>query len=626
MKSLRFSSVAIFLVMLTQFVLTQTDVPDSIFIRQNFTKHEFQIPMRDGVKLFTSVYIPKDTTELHPILLTRTPYSVGPYGSNNYVRFLSNLDRNYFKHNYIRVNQDVRGRFMSEGVFEDVRPFIPDKKSSKDIDEASDTYDTIEWLLKSLKGHNGRVGVKGISYPGFYSTMAAIDAHPAVKAVSPQAPVSQWMGRDDWYHNGGFLISHAFGFYIGLGWPRSGPTQTDFRPFTYGTPDGYKFYLGLGALSNANTRYMHDSVAFWNNLMNHGQWDEFWSARTVLPHLKRVKVPSLVVGGLFDAENLYGALRTHERIEKDIPQNSNRVVLGPWAHGWWSTNNLDSLGYIKFGSNLSNYYADNLEVPFFEYYLRDKGSMNIAEATAFMTGANEWKQLDSWPPKNVQRKNLYLGQNGSLSFTAPTKSTPEYDEYTSDPAKPVPYTNEITHWYNAAFMLEDQRFVSKRPDVLVYQTEILSEDVTVAGPITAELHGSTSGTDCDWFVKVIDVFPDTTSTPRGTPPWVRLGGYQMLLRGDMIRGKFRNSLAKPEAIKPNAPTRFTITLDDIFHKFKKGHRIMVQVQSTWFPYIDRNPGRFLDIYHAKDSDFQKTTQRVYRSATLPSHIKLNIMP
>lgn len=598
---------------------------DSIFVRQNFTKYEFQIPMRDGVKLFTIAYVPKDTSEFHPLLLTRTPYSVGPYGPTNYIRFLSNLERRYFHLNYIRVFQDVRGRFMSEGEFVNVRPYIPSKKSNIDVDESSDTYDTIEWLLKNISGNNGRVGVKGISYPGFYSTMASIDAHPAVKATSPQAPVSQWMSGDDFFHNGAFLISHTFDFFVGFGWARPSPTQRDFRPFSHGTPDGYQFYMNLGALPNANKRYMHDSVAFWNDMMNHGTWDSFWAERSVLPHVKNLKPATLVVGGWFDAENLYGALHLYQRIESDNLPNRNSLVMGPWAHGWWSGNDVDSLGHIKFGSNLSNFFAEKLEVPFFEHYLRNKPGADIAEATVFMTGANEWKSLDSWPPKGAKSKSLYLHPRGGLSFSPPVVTKSEYDEYVSDPEKPIPYTSEIRHWYNASYMLEDQRFAGGRTDVLLYQTDVLTEDVTIGGPITASLIGSTSGTDCDWIVKLIDVFPDTVATPRGTPGWVKLGGYQMMIRGDVLRGKFRNSLAKPQPIRPNVPTKFEYVLQDAFHRFKKGHRIMVQIQSSWFPLVDRNPGKFTDIYKAKDADFQKTIQRVYRSGKNSSHLRLLVL-
>ena len=597
---------------------------DSLFVRQNYTKHEYQIPMRDGIKLFTSVYAPKDASESHPILLVRTPYSVGPYGPDNYLRFLSNLTREYMKRNYIIVNQDVRGRFMSEGEFVNVRPYISDKKSSKDVDETSDTYDTIDWLVKNIPNNNGNVGVKGISYPGFYSSTASIDAHPALKATSPQAPVSKWMSGDDFFHNGAFLLSHAFDFFIGFGWPRSAPTTQDFRPFSRGTPDGYKFYMDLGPLPNANRLFMHDSVAFWNEIMEHGTWDSYWEARDILQHLKNIKPATLVVGGWFDTENLYGALHAYEAIEKNSPEGRHMLVMGPWAHGWWGADNVDSLGSIKFGSNLSAFFADELEVPFFEYHLRGIGNPTIAEATVFMTGANEWKRYDSWPPKGTKQKNLYLREKGGLSFEKPGMRE-GYDEYVSDPDKPVPYTNEITRWYNSAFMVEDQRFAARRPDVLVYQTEPLDEDVTIAGPIKVTLMGSTSGTDCDWIVKLIDFFPDSTRNPVPNPTKVMLGGYQMLVRGDVLRGKFRNSLARPEAYTPGKVTETAFELQAALHKFKKGHRIMVQIQSTWFPMIDRNPGVFTNIYQAKESDFRKTTQRVYRSAKESSHLTIPVL-
>lgn len=606
-------------------VFSQATVPDSIFIREHYTKHEYQIPMRDSIKLFTVVYVPKDTTELHPILFTRTPYSVGPYGADKYIRFISNLTRQYIQRNYIMVYQDVRGRFMSEGTFVDVRPYISQKKSNKDIDESSDAYDTIDWLVNNIPGNNGRVGIKGISYGGFYSTMASIDAHPAVKATSPQAPIAQWMGGDDWFHNGAFLLPHAFDFLIQLGWHRMQPTVRDYRPFDHGTPDGYKFFLDLGALPNANAKHMHDSISFWNELIQHGMWDKFWEERSVLPHLKNIRPATMVVGGWFDTENLYGALHTYTQIEKDNPVNDNILVMGPWAHHWWPRDDVDSLGDIKFGSNLSKFFAESLEVPFFEHYLRGKGEFKLSEAVVFLTGANEWKMLDSWSPKTTEQLKMYFADNEKLIFEPPTQIVSEYDEFISDPKKPVPYTNEITHWYNPAFMVEDQRFASRRPDVLTYQTDKLTESITIAGPITVNLIGSTSGTDCDWIVKVIDVFPDTTSDPEPNPRNIHLGGYQMLIRGDVLRAKFGNSLEKPEPVKPNHATSFQFVLQDVFHKFKPDHRIMVQVQSTWFPMIDRNPGKYIDIYNAKDSDYQKTIQRVYRSGKHFSYLKVNVV-
>lgn len=614
-----------FTLLLLAIALIHAHGQDSLFVRQHYMKQEHRIVMRDGAELFTVVYIPRDNSEQHPIMLTRTPYSVGPYGPENYLRFLSNLQRKYFERNYIMVYQDVRGRFMSGGEFVNVRPYIPNKKSNKDIDETTDTYDTVDWLVKNIPNNNGRVGVKGISYPGFYTTMATIDAHPAVKATSPQAPVSKWMAGDDFFHNGAFLVSHAFDFYVRFGWPRPAPTTMDFRPFDPGTPDGYQFYMDLGPLSNANTLYMKDSVAFWNDIMKHGKWDAFWEARDVFPHVKNLKPATLVVGGWFDAENLYGALNLYQNIEQKNKNHENMLVMGPWAHGWWAANAVDSLGPIKFGMNLSDFFADSLELPFFEHHLRGKAKPSIAEATVFETGANRWRRFDTWPPKNVRTRQLYFRENGRLSFAHPEPGLDEYDEYWNDPAKPVPYTNEITRWYNPAFMLEDQRFAARRPDVLVYTTDPLEEDLTIAGPITADLIVSTSGSDCDWIVKVIDVFPNDTPDPATYPFKVKFGGYQMLVRGDVLRGKFRNSLANPASFIPDTLTKVSFVLQDAFHTFKKGHRIMVQIQSSWFPLVDRNPGKFLDIYSARESDYQATRQRVYRTPINPSFLRLMVL-
>jgi putative CocE/NonD family hydrolase len=608
-------------ILLSLITLGQQPISDATFVRENYSKHEYKIPMRDGVKLFTAVYIPNDTTKLHPILITRTPYSCAPYGEDNFPTYYGEQDLYYFQRAYTIVKQDVRGRYMSEGVYEDVRPYVADKKSRKDIDETTDTFDTVDWLIRNIKGNNGKVGIKGISYPGFYSWMGTIDAHPAVKATSPQAPVSEWMGGDDWFHNGAFLESHAFSFYANFGWPRTGPTEHYPSHFHFDTPDGYQFFLQLGALRNANTRFLHDSVAMWNTLMKHGTWDKFWQERSILPHLKNLKPATLVVGGWFDTENLFGALHSYETAEHDNPINHNSLVMGPWAHGWWTRPGLDSLGEINFRSNSTRFFTNLVEGPFFEHYLNGRPDPNLPEAIIFVTGLNEWRQFANWPPKNVETKSLYFHEDESLSFEKPKEARAEYDEYISDPMKPVPYTSEITQWYNPSFMDEDQRFAARRPDVLVYQTAVLDTDMTIAGPITVNLVGSTSGTDCDWIVKVIDVFPDTTQSPPGLR--IPLGGYEMLVRGDVLRGKFRNSLSNPAPFVPNKPTEINFVLQDACHTFRRGHRIMVQVQSTWFPMIDRNPGKFMDIYEARDSDFQKTTQRVYHSATYSSSIKVN---
>jgi hypothetical protein len=581
--------------------------------------------MRDGVKLFTAVYVPKDESHNYPIILMRTPYSVSPYGPDDYIVLPGKQRTRYFHEGYIVAYQDVRGRYMSEGEFVNVRPYIPDKKGNRDIDETTDTYDTVDWLVKNVPQNNGRVGISGISYPGFYTSMGIIDAHPAVKAASPQAPVSKWMGGDDFFHNGAFLLSHAFDFFSGFGWPRPVPKKEPDPRFDHKTPDGYKFFLEMGPLPNADAKYLKNGVAFWNEIMQHGAWDAFWEARNILPHLKNIRPAVMVVGGWFDTENLFGALHTYEAIKEQNPGAPDTLVMGPWSHGEWSRSDGQVLGDIDFGSKTADYYTDQVEAPFFNYYLKDQGTLNLPGAFVFETGGNQWHSLDSWPPKNLEARDMYLQVNGSLSWEPPTGSASGYREYVSDPSKPVPYTSEITNWYNSSFMLEDQRFAATRPDVLVYQTDPLKSSVTVAGPIAASAFVSTSGTDSDWVVKVIDVFPDNTPDPTPNPRNVRLGGYEMLVRGDVLRGKFRNSLSAPQPFVPNRPTKIEFVLQDVFHTFKEGHRIMIQVQSTWFPMIDLNPQKFVDIYHAQASDFQKATERIYSSPQYPSHIGFGLL-
>jgi len=598
---------------------------ESQYIREHYTKHEYQVAMRDGVKLFTAVYVPKDKSYNYPIILMRTPYSVSPYGPDDYIVLPGKQRTRYFHEGYIVAYQDVRGRYMSEGEFVNVRPYIPDKKGNRDIDETTDTYDTVDWLVKNVPQNNGRVGISGISYPGFYTSMGIIDAHPAVKAASPQAPVSKWMGGDDFFHNGAFLLSHAFDFFSGFGWPRPVPKKEPDPRFNHKTPDGYKFFLEMGPLPNADAKYLKNGVAFWNEIMQHGAWDAFWEARNILPHLKNIRPAVMVVGGWFDTENLFGALHTYEAIKEQNPGARDTLVMGPWSHGEWSRSDGQVLGDIDFGSKTADYYTDQVEVPFFNYYLKDQGTLNLPGAFVFETGGNQWHSLDSWPPKNLEARDMYLQVNGSLSWEPPTGSASSYREYVSDPSKPVPYTSEITNWYNPSFMLEDQRFAATRPDVLVYQTDPLKSSVTVAGPIAASVFVSTSGTDSDWVVKVIDVFPDNTPDPTPNPRNVRLGGYEMLVRGDVLRGKFRNSLSAPQPFVPNRPTKIEFMLQDVFHTFKEGHRIMVQVQSTWFPIIDLNPQKFVDIYHAQASDFQKATERIYSTPQYPSHIGFGLL-
>ncbi|HET6889573.1 MAG TPA: CocE/NonD family hydrolase [Pyrinomonadaceae bacterium] len=596
-------------------------------VAANYTKTEQMIAMRDGVKLFTSIYSPRDTSQKYPIMLMRTPYSVAPYGADAYKESLgpSGLFQN---ERYIFVYQDVRGRLMSEGEYENVRPHKPKKSGPKDIDESTDTYDTIEWLVKNVPNNNGRVGMWGISYPGFYVSMGIIDAHPALKAASPQAPIADWFIGDDFHHNGALFLPHTFNFFAVFGLPRSKPT-TEFPPrFNHGTPDGYQFFLDLGPLSEVNNKYFKGQVAFWNEAISHPNYDDFWKARNVLPHLKNIKPAVMTVGGWFDAEDLYGALKTYEAIEKSNPAIYNTLVMGPWFHGGWSRSDGDFLGNVKFDLKTSVHYRENVELPFFNCILKDKCDRKLPEALVFETGSNKWREYAQWPPAKVQKQALYLAGNGKLTLspmTGASSGAAGFDEYISDPYKPVPYTNGIANRMTREYMVDDQRFAATRSDVLVYQSEVLTEPLTVAGPITATLYVSTSGTDSDFIVKLIDVFPNNTPDPNPNPTGVKMGGYQMLVRGEPMRARFRNSFEKPEALTPNQVTKVEFTLPDVNHSFLKGHKIMVQIQSSWFPLVDRNPQKFVDIYKATEADFQKATQRVYWSRQYPSHVTLNVL-
>ena len=608
--------------------LAFSQTPDSSWIVNNYTKVEQYVPMRDGIRLFTTFYVPKDSSEQHPILLTRSPYSAAPYGKE-FRAYWKSPYKHYFQEKYIIALQDVRGRWMSEGQFEDVRPFNPNKKGIE-IDEASDTYDAIDWMVKNLGTNNGNVGVFGISYPGFYSTMAALSGHPALKAVSPQAPVTDWFIGDDFHHNGAFMQMDAFAFYSSFGRPRPKPTTIGPASFDYFTKDSYSFYLKNKTLDNLSKRYMGDSIVFWKQLMNHPVYDEFWKARNPRNFVRNIKPAMLVVGGLFDAEDCFGAWRMYQAIEQKSPGANNKIVMGPWYHGQWSTAMGSKLGNVQFGSNTSEWYQQNIEFPFFNYYLKGKGNTpNIAEATIFFSGENNWKQLPQWPPAEMKTQDIFLLADGKLGYNKAATSTmgkqtaKGYTQYVSDPMKPVPYTEDVLFERTREYMTDDQRFAARRPDVLVFETDTLSSDLTLAGPVVADLMVSITGTDADFVVKVIDVFPDKFSYS-DSDKYI-MNGYQMLVRGEVMRGKFRNSFEKPEPFVPNKITNVKYTLPDIAHTFKKGHRLMIQVQSTWFPLVDRNPQKFTDIYHAKESDFQKATIKVYHQPGANSKIILPVI-
>jgi putative CocE/NonD family hydrolase len=599
---------------------------DSAYIRQNYTKMEKQITMRDGVKLFASIYIPKDQSKKYPILMTRTPYNVGPYGADAYKKMLGQ-NMLFAKAGYIFVYEDVRGRWMSEGTFVDVRPELDNKKSKKDIDESSDTYDTIDWLVKNVPNNNGKVGIMGISYPGFYSTASLPNAHPALKAVSPQAPVTDWFIGDDFHHNGAFFLMDAFAFITNFGVPRLKPLTPDqFKnAVKYKEKDNYKFYLDMGALPNFKTKYMGDSVKFWNDIMDHPNYDSFWKAMNIRPYLKNITPATMVVGGFFDAEDCFGALHVYKSLQEQNPAtHPNMLVMGPWFHGGWERGEGQFFGDQDFGQKTSLWYQENVELPFFNYYLKGEGTMDLPKATIFITGSNQWHKFNSWPPENTVEKTLYLQADGKLSFDQP-KTSDSFDEYVSDPNAPVPYQDGIQERRTREYMLDDQRFAGRRPDVKVYQTDTLTQDITLTGPVLADLFSSTTGTDADYVVKLIDVFPDNYPNPVPNPKNVTMAGYEMLVRGEIFRGRFRSSFENPEPFVPGKVTEIKYNLQDVAHTFKKGHRIMIQVQNSWFPLADRNPQKFVDIYTAKDSDFQKATIRIYHDAQNTSSVKVTVL-
>lgn len=595
---------------------------DSTWYTNNYIKKEVYIPMRDGVKLFTSIYIPNNHSEKHPILLKRTPYSCAPYGENKFNNPYNSYYTNYLKEGYIFVTQDVRGRWMSEGEFVDVRPFNPNKKTNQDIDEASDTYDTVEWLIKNLENNNGNVGAFGISYPGFYATMIAMSNHPAIKAVSPQAPVTDWFMGDDFHHNGAFFLMDGFNFYSSFGKPRPKPTTVGPKGFDFKVKDNYQFYLQTGALPNF-AKLMGDSIKFWNDLYAHPNLDEWWKSRNARTHVNQIKTNTLVVGGLFDAEDCYGAWSLYKAIESKA-SNNNKIVMGPWFHGGWDGRSDGSyLGNVNFGSNTSEWYQQNIEVPYFNYHLKGKGNIdNIAEASIFFTGENTWKQFNAWPPNQIKTSNLFLQNENLLSFQTP-KNLLGNSTYVSDPSKPVPYTEDVHQRRTREYMIDDQRFASRRPDVLTFETPVLEKDITLAGPLVADLFVSISNTDADFVVKLIDVFPNDFEYSKSDK--YPMGGYQMLVRGEIMRGKYRNSFEKPEAFIPNKITNVIYELPDVAHTFKKGHKIMIQIQSSWFPLADRNPQQFMNIYKATDKDFKKATINIYHNKTFSSKISLPIL-
>jgi putative CocE/NonD family hydrolase len=602
------------------------------------------VPMRDGVRIYTAVYLPKDTSRVYPFLLERTPYSVGNYGPDHYRarlgcdHFMPEDTHDYAKEGFIFVYQDVRGRFMSEGKWLEMTPHIPAKNGPEDVDESSDTYDTIEWLLENIPNHNGRVGMWGISYMGFYAAAGMIDAHPALKAVSPQAPVMDLYLGDDSFHNGAFMLAANFSFYSRF-YQRLGPPAPPSAeaPINWGTTDGYQFLLDMGPLSNSNMKYIKGNH-LWDDQLIHTTYDEFWRSRALQYHLKNIRPAVMTVGGWFDAEDPIGPFYSFYETEKNNPRSENILVMGPWRHVQWNSGPGDRLGNLRFHVDTTKWFREKLQMPFFLHYLKGGGEGRFAKAYIFETGSNRWREFDKWPPQGMSKSRVYLAEEGKLSWTQDSNQVTEgFDEFLSDPNKPVPYLPYTYFGMAGDYQTEDQRFASQRPDVLVYQSDILEGDVTIAGPIGVDLYVSTTGTDADFIVKLIDVYPgdfpdnDVPSSQQDQHEVDRLasrikkGGYQHMVRGEPFRGKFRNSFERPEPFEPGKVERISFEMPDVSHNFRRGHRIMIQVQSSWFPLIDRNPQKFVDIPSAELSDFQKQNHRVWRTGKTASAVTLPIL-
>ena len=583
---------------------------DTSYLRTHYRKREVLIPMRDGVKLFTAIYTPAGRTGTFPFLMSRTPYSAAPYGDTLFPRSIGPGPR-FAEAGYIFVTQDVRGRYRSEGRFEHMTPHRAFKRGSRDVDESSDTFDTIDWLLTHVEGNNGRAGLWGISYSGFFATAGMIDAHPALKAVSPQAPQADWFMGDDTHHNGAFFLASTFNFMAACGMRGEGSSMSCGKAFDFGTTDGPAFFLALGSLANAESRYFKDRSPGWSDMMRHGAYDAFWQQRNILPHLKAIRPAVLVVGGLYDANNYFGALKVFEAIDRQSPSTDHAIVIGPWYHGQWARDSGAFVGELTFGQRTTDRYQNEMLLPFFEAHLKGTGQAKHPAAWVYETGRNQWRSFSHWPPKEGSARSLFLGAANTVSFDS-TGSPGDrgYDEWVTDPANPVPFVPSGGTDMNPDYMARDQRFDRARADVERYRGAPLAHDVTIAGPVRPTLFVATTGTDGDWVVKLIDEHPD---------------GFQELVRGDVMRAKFRQSFTKPTPLVPGQVTSLDFTMPDVFHTFLKGHRIIVQVQGSWFPLVDRNPQQFTDIYKAKESDFRPATQRVYRTSAWPSRLNVRVL-
>jgi putative CocE/NonD family hydrolase len=608
MKLLRFSFILLFLSFLPVQIIAQEDYD----VKEHYNKTEVDIPMRDGTKLHTTIYSPKDTSKEYPILMQRTPYSSRPYGEDQF-RSLVGPNEYLMKEGNIIVYQDVRGRWMSEGKYDNMRAIIPNK-SGDEFDESSDTYDTIEWLISNVDNNNGRVGTWGISYPGHYAVASLVDAHPALTASSPQAGIGDFF-FDDFHHNGAYLLSYWRATAL-FGYDKTGPTTEAWYELPdLGTQDQYQFFLDVGPLSNLDEYYGEENV-FWQQLKDHPNYDEFWQSRGIIQHLDDIEPAVMVVGGLFDAEDLYGPFNTYKKIEESS-DNYNIMVFGPWSHGDWARGSeRQSVGNVYFGDDISEDYQRNIETKFFNHFLKEDGDGDIALAEAYVydTGARKWNSYQAWPPKETEEKIFYLGDDQELTDEA----TDNEESFVSDPEKPVSYNDEIKAVFTPReYMTGDQRFAARRPDVLVFETDVLEEDMKLTGEIMARLNVATTGTAADWVVKVIDVYPPDSEDYEETMEHLDMDNYHMMVRSEVMRGRFRNSFEKPEAFEPNKKTSVNITLQDINHTFKKGHKLQIQVQSTWFPLIDRNPQTFVpNIFEAEEKDFQKQTHTVFGDSSV----------
>ncbi len=597
----------IFIMSLFVSLSSYSQTAEEFKVADNYTKQEVEITMRDGIKLHTTVYSPKDTSKKYPIIMQRTPYSSQPYGED---QFRSKIGPNEFlmKEGNIIVYQDVRGRWMSEGVYDNMRAYIP-KKKGKQVDEASDTYETIDWLVKNVKNNNGKVGTWGISYPGYYALYSLLDAHPALKAVSPQAGIGDFF-FDDFHHNGAYLLSYWRATAL-FGYEKTKPTDSAWYKFPeLKSKDQYQFFLDNGPLTNLDEYYKEDNV-FWTQLKDHSSYDEFWKSRGLIQHLKDIKPAVMIVGGLFDAEDLYGPLQSYKNIEKKS-DNYNTIVFGPWSHGDWArSSKRQAIGNVYFGDDISEDFQRDIETKFFNHFLKGDGSKEsgLPEAYIYDTGNMKWDTFEVWPPKQTTTKKMFLGADETLTEAASDTEV----SFVSDPKKPVPYSEDIKMVFTPRkYMTDDQRFAARRPDVMVYETPVLEEDMSLVGAIQAHLHIATTGTDADWIVKVIDVYPEDAEDTEETQAYLKMSNYHMMVRSEVMRGRFRNSFENPEPFEAGKKTIVAFELQDVNHTFKKGHKLQIQVQSTWFPLIDLNPQTFVpNIFKAKAEDFKKQTHTVY---------------